>query len=88
MLTPTAIYTIIGKDESALDPAIIYIVNNTKFGRRLVKPERSIEVNLGTPEPRTDSIYKSKKYLINSAFINVLARLIASLAIDVFLSFG
>ena len=57
-LMPAVINIITGMEASALDPAIIYIVNSTKFGSKLANPGQSIDVILGTPNPHTESIYK------------------------------
>ena len=60
---PVVINIITGMEASALDPAIIYIVNSTKFGSKLANPGQSIDVILGTPNPQTESVYKNKKIL-------------------------
>ena len=57
-LMPAVINIKTGMEASALDPAIIYIVNSTKFGSKLANPGQSIDVILGTPNPHTESIYK------------------------------
>ena len=57
---PAVINIITGMEASALDPAIIYIVNSTKFGSKLANPGQSIDVILGTPNPPTESVYKNK----------------------------
>ena len=59
-LMPAVINIITGIEASALDPAIIYIVNSTKFGSKLANPGQSMDVILGTPNPHTESVCKNK----------------------------
>ena len=58
-----------GMDASALEPAIMYIVNSTKFGSKLANPGQSICVIFGTPMPSTDRIYKMHQNQSNHILI-------------------
>ena len=59
-LIPALINMITGNEAKALEPAMIYIVNNTKFGRRLANPDQSIGVIPGTPVLKIESAYGSE----------------------------
>ena len=68
-LMPALINMMTGMDASALEPAIMYIVNSTKFGSKLANPGQSICVIFGTPMPSTDRIYKMHQNQSNHILI-------------------
>ena len=73
---PALINMMTGMDASALEPAIMYIVNSTKFGSKLANPGQSIGVIFGTPIPNTDRIYKMHQnqsdYILIGPIIDII----------------